>query len=343
MSHAQGSISHGLTSRLSSISQIGVVLGCLFLVLPRVTRDAIPSLMLLNDEKGLLCSCPTSTVKYDLVTGDRLSTAGRLSYLEGDLGASADSLGRLANTSKRLSLARLTQGDVAFAQGNEDAAVDLWKQGGAGLYLVGRARGYASQMQTEQAAKWYVLASVVNPASPIVDEAIIYIHSLNDRSGMRLLLQRVAQASGIGSAMGLRIQGQLALLEGDYERAEALLLHSVELNSADAEAHNQLGYAAQRLGQFSIAERAYLDAVNLAPADPNYYGSLGYLYESHRQIEDAVRLFAKATQLGGYWGYWDALAEAYSRLGRVGEAAVACGQADEMAQGREAELKCLQH
>jgi len=78
----------------------------------------------------------------------------------------------------------------------------------------------------------------------------------------------------------------------ELDAAEASLLRAVELDPADTEARNLLGYFYSEQERYADAERVLTENVELAPAEPNGYDSLGDLYraqELHERAEEAYR------------------------------------------------------
>jgi Flp pilus assembly protein TadD len=60
------------------------------------------------------------------------------------------------------------------------------------------------------------------------------------------------------------------LLAKDWKRARVEMLEALKHDPDDADAHNGLGYALEKLGELEPALREYRTATHLEPDDPSY-------------------------------------------------------------------------
>ncbi len=71
------------------------------------------------------------------------------------------------------------------------------------------------------------------------------------------------------------------LLSKDWKRARVEMIEAIRHNPSDADAHNGLGYALEKLGRTESALQEYRTATHLEPDDPSYrehyIGALGRL------------------------------------------------------------------
>jgi Flp pilus assembly protein TadD len=56
----------------------------------------------------------------------------------------------------------------------------------------------------------------------------------------------------------------------EWKRARVEMLEAIRHDQADADAHNGLGYALEKLGDIDGATKEYRTATNLEPDDPTY-------------------------------------------------------------------------
>ena len=60
------------------------------------------------------------------------------------------------------------------------------------------------------------------------------------------------------------------LLDKDWKRARVEMIEAIRHDQSDADAHNGLGYALEKLGDIDSAVKEYRIATNLEPDDPSY-------------------------------------------------------------------------
>ena len=83
----------------------------------------------------------------------------------------------------------------------------------------------------------------------------------------------------------------------DLAEAASLLQTSVRLYPGNAEAHNNLGVAYQRMGRYDDAAREHQEALRLFPTYAEAYNNMGIVAEHLGQIEEAQRFYAVALRL----------------------------------------------
>jgi Flp pilus assembly protein TadD len=60
------------------------------------------------------------------------------------------------------------------------------------------------------------------------------------------------------------------LLAKEWKRARVEMIEAIRQDQTDADAHNGLGYALEKLGDIDGAVKEYRTAMNLEPDDPTY-------------------------------------------------------------------------
>jgi tetratricopeptide (TPR) repeat protein len=132
-----------------------------------------------------------------------------------------------------------------------------------------------------------------------------------------------------------------------FDKAEEQLRLIIELDPADAEAHNSLGFElADRGRNLDEAERLIrraleLDRVRKSDSledegeNANYLDSLGWLLFRHGRYAEARELIERAVgtpSAAAIPEVWDHLGDVYVRLGKPAEAAAAWGRALDLSQ-----------
>jgi Flp pilus assembly protein TadD len=129
-----------------------------------------------------------------------------------------------------------------------------------------------------------VAAPSTPPASPLKDPAA---HADTTTELRRLVQQAVqlrAQARLDEAVAALRQATRLDpqnsdlhrelgitfLLAKEWKRAQVEMLEALRYDQSDADAHNGLGYALEKLGDIDAAVKEYRTATNLEPDDPTY-------------------------------------------------------------------------
>ena len=90
---------------------------------------------------------------------------------------------------------------------------------------------------------------------------------------------------------------KLAGASQGFPEAVTLLQTALRLNPANAEAHNNLGVAYQRMGRYEDAAREHQEALRLFPTYAEAYNNMGIVAEHLGQIEEAQRFYATALSL----------------------------------------------
>lgn len=99
--------------------------------------------------------------------------------------------------------------------------------------------------------------------------------------------------------------GLLHLRQNDLSAAEQALQKAVELNSADAIAHNHLGVVYRKLGKFRKAEQAYLKSLALNNRYEDARLNLAILYDLY--LHDMANALANYRQYQLMQGQEDSL------------------------------------
>lgn len=112
--------------------------------------------------------------------------------------------------------------------------------------------------------------------------------TVDDKIALRKLVQQAVQlraqarldeaVSALRQAMSLdpensdlhRELGITFLLAKEWKRARVEMMEAIRHDQADADAHNGLGYALEKLGDIDGALKEYRIATNLEPDDPSY-------------------------------------------------------------------------
>jgi tetratricopeptide (TPR) repeat protein len=113
------------------------------------------------------------------------------------------------------------------------------------------------------------------------------------------VLYRETIARNPAAWMAYNNLGALKLAEASQDLSEAvtLLQTAVRLYPGNAEAHNNLGVAYQRLDRYEDAAREHQEALQLFPTYAEAYNNLGLVAEHQGQIDEAQRYFATALRL----------------------------------------------
>ena len=111
-------------------------------------------------------------------------------------------------------------------------------------------------------------------------------------------LYRETIARNPGAWMAYNNLGALMLESGgDAKEAAALIEDSLRIYSDNAEAHNNLGVAFQRLGRLDDAEAQHREAMRLYPAYAEAYNNLGIVAEQKGRLEEAVKYYTTSLTL----------------------------------------------
>jgi tetratricopeptide (TPR) repeat protein len=103
--------------------------------------------------------------------------------------------------------------------------------------------------------------------------------------------------------------------------AVSLITQALALNPGNAEAHNNLGFALQTLGQSDRAIAEYHEALRLAPDSAEAYGNLGTALTATGQFQEASAALTRALALRPDLAYVHAsLGDTMQEMGRLDEA-----------------------
>jgi protein O-mannosyl-transferase len=122
-----------------------------------------------------------------------------------------------------------------------------------------------------------------NQSRQYVDEATLYRATLERNPGCWLCHNNLATPKLHGS-------------ERDLEEAVGHLRESLRLNPADAEAHNNIGGAYQRMGRYEDALREHEEALRLNPQLVEARYNLGVCYQALNRLDDARAQYAEAVR-----------------------------------------------
>jgi tetratricopeptide (TPR) repeat protein len=84
---------------------------------------------------------------------------------------------------------------------------------------------------------------------------------------------------------------------GDVKQAAALIEESLRIYPANAEAHNNLGVAYQRLGRLDAAAAEHQEALRILPDYAEAYNNLGIVAEQQGRLEEAFKYYTTALAL----------------------------------------------
>lgn len=116
----------------------------------------------------------------------------------------------------------------------------------------------------------------------------------------------------------------------DYGKAKDFFEKAIKIDKDFAEAHNNLGYAYEKLGKNNEAIDEYKKAIsNLLYRTPEKaYYSLGRLYYRAKRYDEAIEVYNKALKRApDYYPCYYGLALAYNAKGNYGEASSAITKA----------------
>ncbi|MHB8477404.1 MAG: tetratricopeptide repeat protein [Casimicrobiaceae bacterium] len=115
--------------------------------------------------------------------------------------------------------------------------------------------------------------------------------------------------------------GMLRFQAGEIEEGLALMLRSVEADSANAHAWNNLGNMYVQMQRDEQAEQAYLRATSLDPRQPAAWYNLARIFARSNQLERSLACLRNVTRIvSGFVDALQTLAHVYYRLGRPDEA-----------------------
>lgn len=127
--------------------------------------------------------------------------------------------------------------------------------------------------------------------------------------------------------------GAALLQAGKTQEGIDHLQKALEMDPKLPDAHNYLGLALSTLGRTGEAIGQMKKAIALVPDSIEYRFNLGHLAQVNGDFADSIAAFGKAVELssGKDWRCLAALAEAYDRAGRAGEAVEAARRALDLA------------
>ena len=83
----------------------------------------------------------------------------------------------------------------------------------------------------------------------------------------------------------------------DLRYTQMVVEESLRLYPPNAEAHNNLGVAFQRVGRLDDAIREHWEALRLVPDYAEAYNNLGIVAEQQGRMEEAIRFYTTALEL----------------------------------------------
>jgi len=90
--------------------------------------------------------------------------------------------------------------------------------------------------------------------------------------------------------------------DADLEECIAHAREAIRLNPAEADAHNTLGIALQRLGRLDEAAAAYAEAIRRRPGRATAHNNLGTVRQTQGRLEEAAAEYAVALRLEPRYG-----------------------------------------
>jgi type IV pilus assembly protein PilF len=146
----------------------------------------------------------------------------------------------------------------------------------------------------------------------------------NGRAAQALQIMEEAIEADPESAAARNYTGQLLLMMGRLEPAEAALRAALEIDPYMTDAHNNLGAVYDRMGDPNRAEREFLTVLEdrTYPTPEKAYLNLGLLYESQGRREQAIAMLRKSVEVNTtfYDGHYE-LAGLLEKNGELEEAA----------------------
>ena len=126
------------------------------------------------------------------------------------------------------------------------------------------------------------------------------------------------------SAESLFFAGMTLALNGDQEKAIALLVEAAGRNARDAEARFYSGYVRCRLNRYQEALADYQEAVRIAPDYVDALANLGTVLHKLGRFEEAIDAYSRTNNLKSDHGLaYNNLGATYYQLGRFEEAIAA--------------------
>jgi len=146
--------------------------------------------------------------------------------------------------------------------------------------------------QTQKTTK-----EVIDPnASATYKQALTTIEQGNNELAIVILTDmttRFPQLSGPYTNLGL-----IHFRDGDLTKAEAAFRQAININPANATAHNHLGIIHRHKGQFSEAEKSYLTAIEQQADYANAHLNLAILYDLYLlRLDNALQHYQKFQSL----------------------------------------------
>ena len=101
-----------------------------------------------------------------------------------------------------------------------------------------------------------------------------------------------------GDAADLNYQlGARYYRNGNFELARDRLLHSIELDSRNADAHSTLALTYEQLGNIRLATESYERAVRVAPRNFNVLNTYAVFLCRQQEFDDAEKYFDRAVRI----------------------------------------------
>ncbi|MGB8322836.1 MAG: tetratricopeptide repeat protein [Candidatus Acidiferrum sp.] len=99
------------------------------------------------------------------------------------------------------------------------------------------------------------------------------------------------------NAQAILYFGDVAMKNGDYQKALALLVQSSRLQSDNRLAYLDMARIFVDQKQYEQAQTALLQAIQLDPSEPDAHFRLGHVYQQMGDTADAEKEFAKVREL----------------------------------------------
>lgn len=154
----------------------------------------------------------------------------------------------------------------------------------------------------------------------------VYLAQGDTETAERLLLRAIEL--GVSQPECHQVLAWLYERQGRMREAQDVLSRGREANPGDIGIHLRAGTLLAKQGKFDAAEQAFEDAMRIMPYLGGGYAALAQFYlTSNRKLEEAKKLAAKAIELEPLAKHYFLLGLICQRLGDLGGARAAIGQA----------------
>ena len=146
--------------------------------------------------------------------------------------------------------------------------------------------------------------TTVNVIAPTPEQQLLQrafeLHQQNKLQEAEALYREIL-ATNPRQPEALYLLGIIALQFGHHAIAEELILHSLNINPNNIDAHLNLGNAYQAQKKFAQAEQSFQNALHLNTNIPEIWFNLGNLFDAQGKHEKAAESFNEAISLRPNW------------------------------------------